>query len=195
MQLTKLFLFLFLLCSSSTLLAQSDSSIQHDELPRFSFQPVIQLGVMEGAQGTGLQLGMVGGFQRKTWYAGLGTGLDYYGFRSIPLYATLRKTLLKPKALFVYADAGLHFPWVKINEETQWYESDFKSGSYYDAGVGYGFKVAKNSTLQVSLGYSQKRLKEDRKQVYIWGPPGMPTYTERYDYTYRRLSIKAGWMF
>src|SRR5262245_27408802 len=78
-----------------------------------SFNSLAQLGILEGEAGTAFQLQTINGIQFKTWSAGIGVGLDYYKYRSIPLFLDLRKYILnKPRTPFLYADGGIHFAWV-----------------------------------------------------------------------------------
>jgi hypothetical protein len=174
--------------------AQKDSL--HQQLARPVFHALVQGGFLEGQKGTSLQLQTINGFQHKTWFGGIGVGLDYYFVRSIPVFADFRKNLFSERLpLFVYADAGMHFPWVKKGVETQWHTSDFESGFFYELGLGYKAKLNSRNALVFSAGFSQKQMAELRKDPYIWGPPGMQVHTNRFDYKLNRISVKAGFQF
>jgi hypothetical protein len=177
-----------------TAMAQADS-VAEKQLQRFVFQSVAQGGMLEGEKGTSLQLQWINGFQHKTWFGGIGVGLDYYFQRSIPLFAHVKRDVSKRVPLFVYGDLGMHFAWVKKDVENDWYNSEFKNGLFYEAGLGYRARVNTRNAIVFSAGYSEKAMAELRKEPYIWGPPGMPQRTNRFDYRLRRISIKAGFKF
>ena len=121
---------LFIFCLQAT--AQKNS---------YRFQSNMQFGLLEGEQGSAFQLQTINGVQHKTWFAGLGVGLDYYHTRSIPLFLNVRKEIFKgEKTPFVYASGGYHFPWLRA-EDKDWYITETKGGLYFDAGIGYQVPV------------------------------------------------------
>ena len=65
------------------------------------FQSLLQGGLLDGAAGPSWQLQTINGIYYKTWFAGIGVGLDYYTMRTIPLFLDLRKEY--------FANAGLLF--------------------------------------------------------------------------------------
>ncbi|HVY74956.1 MAG TPA: hypothetical protein VG890_09015, partial [Puia sp.] len=97
----KLFIILVLiLATRGTTFAQNPSSSK-----AWQFHSINQVGLLEGESGSSWQLQTVNGMSYKSWFAGIGVGLDYYRLRGIPLFLDLRKTFghsrNKP---FVYAD-------------------------------------------------------------------------------------------
>ena len=50
------------------------------------FSSQISAGMVEGEQNTNLHIELLNGLRYKTWFAGIGTGLDYYYYRTIPVY-------------------------------------------------------------------------------------------------------------
>lgn len=161
---------------------------------RPQFQSIFQLGLLEGQKGSAFQLHAVNGFRWKGWSAGVGVGLDYYGVRSVPLFLDLRKTILgKEQSPFIYLNGGFSFPWLKETDET-WVQVSAKRGAFYEAGFGYQVPLRRHA-LFFSAGYSVKTHKEEIKEsfVCIWGP--CPDITSSSDYTFRRLSIRAGFRF
>jgi hypothetical protein len=175
--------------------AQEDSALRRQPAT-WVYGAVVQAGILEGQRGTSLQLQVINGFQYKSWFGGIGAGLDYYFVRSIPVVAHIKKNIWSERVpLFVYGDAGMHFPWLKKDVENQWYASDLKSGFIYELGLGYKAKLNSRNALVFSAGYSQKQMVELRKDPYIWGPPNMPVHTNRFDYTLNRISLKAGFQF
>ena len=155
------------------------------------FQSVNQLGLMIGESGNEFQIQSVNGIKMKTFFAGIGVGLDEYSIRSVPLFLDLRKELKKSgKTPFVYADAGMHFIWDNSNYDWVSYE---QPGMFYDLGIGYRIPVQSNAIL-VSAGYSFKSYTSKAPQ-YTWLWNANPENYYRYDYELRRISIKAGFSF
>ncbi len=183
---TKIFLTIICLSLIATVQAQKKG---------LKFQSQVQVGLLEGEQGSALQLQTVQGVKYKTWSGGIGAGLDYYHTRTIPLFFDVRKTFnCKEKTGFVYASGGYNFPWPRVQDKIG-FESDFKGGLYYDAGIGYQLPVLKTSALFFTAGYSVKKFSTTHASpavpIFLYpGPP--PSY---YYYTLQRISIKTGLRF
>jgi len=158
-----------------------------------SFQSMLQIGLLEGQGDSDFLIQSINGFQYNGWFAGIGAGIDYYRFRSIPLFVDLRKNILnKNLTPFVYADAGVHFPWVKDNEG-YYADASMSNGLYYDAGIGMNFSIRKNQGISFSAGYSYKFAKETVSwPVYCIMPP-CPQYKQTRSYDLNRLSMKLAW--
>jgi len=188
---------LLLLSAVVTGHAQNEN-IQQNKNKRYVFHSINQVGLLEGETGSAVLLQTINGVQHKKWFAGIGAGLDYYYFRTIPLFADVRWNLLdNRKTPFVYADAGTNFVWIN-KTKTPSYGSDYKNGSYYDMGIGYSLTFKKGTAFTISAGYSQKSLSEKRPgfmYIDIWPNPYPYDDGTRYDYTLKRLSIKAGLSF
>ena len=163
------------------------------------------VGLLEGEHGSAFQLQSINGVKCQTWFAGLGTGIDWYYRRSIPLFASVNKDFLRKanRAFYVTADAGANFPWNNNNYNTWGYTID-KSypGLYWSAGLGYKIGVGKkNDALLIHLGYSSKHVREKVKTIYyyytysILPPSEQQDFTNRFDYYLRSVSIKVGWNF
>jgi hypothetical protein len=164
----------------------------------FRFQSGVQFGLLEGEGGSAFQVQTVNGFQHKTWFGGLGVGLDYYHTRTIPFFLSLRKAFGSgTKSPFVYANGGYNFPWLR-DQDKIWVEADAEGGLFYDAGIGYQLPVMKSSALFFSAGFSQKNfsIRHMDRWIGIWPmPPSTPPPTRVLDYNLRRLSIQAGLRF
>ena len=165
--------------------------------PGLRFQSINQAGILIGHAENALQLQTVNGLTRKTWFAGLGVGLDYYHVRSIPVFLDVRKMILnKQKSPFVYADGGYNFPFLsKRNTSESLWIGDYNKGGglYYEAGFGYKVDVSKKMQLLFSAGYSYKRLAQTvnvMPWLSIWPPP-KEAY-EVYEHTLRRVAMKVG---
>jgi hypothetical protein len=82
-------------------------------------------------------------------------------------------------------------------EKGDWQTSVYKTGLYYDVGVGYTVPVKGSLSFNFSAGYSYKNLHETRSTIIIWDfpPYDRETPKEYFDYTFRRLSLKAALQF
>ena len=160
------------------------------------FQTMLQGGVLEGAGGASLQVQTINGAYYKTWFAGVGVGLDYYSMRTIPVFLDIRKDLFNRKRTpFLYADAGIHFDWLKSKEKPGSGSSEYNRGFYYDAGIGYKIALGNRDALQLSTGYTMKRLREERWMTpWCIQAPCNPS-KEYYGYSFSRISFKVGWQF
>src|SRR5580698_558321 len=82
------------------------------------FQSINNIGLIIGQKDAAFDLQTVNGFRYKSMFGGVGVGLDYYGFRSVPLFADLRKYFGSNKnAFFIYEDCGVNFAWLKNSIE------------------------------------------------------------------------------
>ncbi len=164
---------------------------------KFVSQQVV--GLLEGESGSAFQLQSINGLQWKKWLMGLGAGIDWYEYRSVPVFLSMNYDLkLSNRSFFVSADAGTNLPWVKNNSSdfggSQ--KSDFKKGLYTNAGIGYKLRLKNTKDgFLVHLGFSSKRLKEIKTYPNFCpgGPCGIST--ETYDYRMRRISVRLGWLF
>src|SRR5664279_2733207 len=148
-------------------LAQQKNASGH-----WSFQSIANVGLLEGQTGSAFQLQTINGARYKSWFAGVGLGLDFYRFRTIPLFLDIRKEFGKSiNKLFVYADGGISYSWVTDTEKTSyWTNNQFHNGFYTDLGLGYKSSIGKNSALVVSLGYSYKKVNETYSTDYYLAP-------------------------
>lgn len=182
---------LFLLCILA-LFGTTDTAAQN----KWKFSSQNYAGILEGQSESALQLHTVNGFRQKTWFAGAGTGLDYYYQRSIPLYASVSKFLPPGKLPFYFSgDLGINFPWIKNDLYYIQDPGSFHSGMYWAGGMGYKFNRKKEEGLLLHLGYSFKHLYNTVTYTAPCLVPPCPDFTERYDYRLKRLSVKLGWMF
>jgi hypothetical protein len=186
-------------CCVLSVLAQGIKKPGKKEQPHFYFQSLNQLGLLEGSQGSAFQLQSINGIKYKTWFAGAGVGIDYYKFRTIPLFFDLRKDLQnKDRTVFVFGDIGTNFPWIKTETQTYWMgNDDYNSGLYYEMGLGYKLVFHKKDALLLSAGYSFKKMTEKR-----FGNIACPAIgpceqglIEKLDYGLKRISVKLGWSF
>ena len=154
----------------------------------------VYTGLLEGSAGTAFQLQAVPGLAFRNWIAGVGTGLDYYYRRSIPLFLSLRRDLsIKNSAFFISADGGLNYDWTK---KTNLSEGDFEPAPYYSANIGYRLPIGdRTNSVLFSVGYSYKQFKESRNIIYPCQVPPCPQHTQVYQYNLNRWSVRTGFQF
>jgi hypothetical protein len=159
-----------------------------------SFNSILQVGMLEGSAGSSWQVQSINGVRFGKLSTGIGIGLDKYRFRSLPVFFDVRTDLSKkPNTAFVYGDIGLNVPWVVKANDNFWGTKTYDRGIYYDAGAGYKLIVGKNRGLIFSAGYSMKKMRETKYFFTIcdFGPcPALEG--ERFDFTLKRFSLKAG---
>ena len=180
------------------------SAQQKNSAGSWRFHSINSVGLMEGETGSAFQLQTVNGAGYKSWFGGIGIGLDYYRYRTIPLFFDLRKEFGKSRnKVFVYADLGTNFCWLTDNQKMSYRtEDDYHNGIYSDVGLGYKVLVGKNNGFLLSLGYSYKKITETYKSYYYYTTPYMnftdPSKdlpTEKINYGLNRLTIKMSWEF
>ncbi len=159
-----------------------------------------QLGVLDGNQQNSFQFQALGGIVRKNWRIGIGAGVDYYKVRSVPVFADLRRYFGGDNKAFVFINAGCNIPWaldkqykVSFIPGSGSLKSKFEMGWYTDLGFGYDLGLGAKRNLSLSISYSMKTLSEQYNE-FVWISGGtLPTSSPRkLDYTFQRLSIKAG---
>src|SRR6476469_1213545 len=181
--LKKLLLPLFMFVSLVTA-AQQDSMGVSKSSKVASFQMLANVGLIAGKSGRDVQVQAIPQMQYRSWIAGVGVGLDYYYWRTVPLFVDVRKTFSKAYAPFLYGDIGWNVPWIK--KQKVWYDSHYKTGVYYDVGGGWNFKVNQHNSLLLSSGYTLKKIHEVRTTNFD---------KTKLDYELRRISIKVGFQF
>jgi hypothetical protein len=128
----------------------------------WQFHSIYQAGLLKGQAGAALQLQTINGIQYKSWFAGIGAGIDYYRFRGIPLFFDARKAFGGSKnSFFVYADIGINFNWITNKQKLAYGMSQYKDisrGLYTDAGLGYKIRAGEKHSFLISGGYSFKSL-------------------------------------
>lgn len=156
----------------------------------WKFTSAEYVGMLWGEAGNYGQVQTINGASNRAWFLGLGTGLDFYRYRSIPLFLSLTRQLMPSKnGLFLNLDGGVNFPWYHRPDGGYYTPgfstSEFKMGPYWGAGLGYKIKIpGRNKDYALSLlgGYSYKELKENAKTDPV----------TRFDYRNRRWSLKVG---
>jgi hypothetical protein len=164
----------------------------------FRYKAITQLAYMAGNTSGGAAFQLINGVTYNKWYAGAGVALDYYRYRSFPVFADVRYHFSeKRNSIFVYADGGVHIPW-QNKEQVNGIDSKLSGGLYTDAGFGYKINQKNGNALVISFGYSHKKVKEERKE-FLWLPAirdvNIPEQKVRYEYGLNRIAIKFGLFF
>lgn len=167
----------------------------------YKFHSINNISLINGDNEVSAGLQSINGFQKGNLFAGVGLGLDYYLYRSVPLFADFRYEFGKTKnKFFAYADGGVNFDWV----EEKYYNgpifiwdgnnnsSEFHNGAYTDLGLGYIVGTKKGGGLVLSLGYSYKSLE---KTISYLDWRTQETVTDVYNYNLNRIVLKIGWKF
>ena len=167
----------------------------------YKFHSINNISLINGDNGVSASLQSINGFQKGNLFAGVGLGLDYYLYRSVPLFADFRYEFGKTKnKFFVYADGGINFHWVEEDQSDGpifiWdgsrNSSKFHNGAYTDLGFGYMVGSKKSGGLVLSLGHSYKSLE---KTVSYQDWRTQETITDVYSYNLNRIVLKVGWKF
>ncbi len=164
---------------------------------KFQFHSQNYIGLLEGSKGSAFGFTTINGIQHNTWFVGLGTGLDWYFTRTVPLFLSFNKDFKKDKnTWFVSLDAGTNFEWTKGLSQGEFYNSKFTPGFFGGSGIGYkAYFRQKKEAFLFGIGYSFKRLKEKREITTFCLTPPCPNIVEYYDSKLNRLSIRMGLQF
>ena len=167
----------------------------------YKFHSINNISLINGDNVTSAGLQSINGFQKGNLFAGVGIGLDYYLYRTVPLFADFRYEFGKAKnKFFAYADGGINFDWVEEDYNDGpifiWDGSrnttEFHDGAYTDIGLGYTVGSKKGGGLVLSLGHSYKSLK---KTVSYMDWRTQETISDIYHYDFNRIVLKVGWKF
>lgn len=162
------------------------------------FSSINQLGILSGESNNQLAIQSVNGFQYKTWFAGIGLGLDNYGAKTIPLFLDIRKNILRSASTpFLYADGGIQLTGEKNRKNAGLSREELETGAYYDFGLGYSIGLKNKKALLLSAGYSIKDVKWTtylNEEVVCVTTPCNP-FVSSYKYRLNRLAFRLGYQF
>lgn len=161
---------------------------------KISFVSTNNVALIEGEAKSTFGFQTKNGVQYNSWFVGVGSGFDYYQKRTIPLFLSLQKDFFKGnKKLFVYTDGGINFRWLQSSD--YFYKSSTSTpGLYYEFGFGHRVILKNNSSVNLSLGYSLKQVKESNNPFWYIAPvqDTNPDYTEKYNSNFRRIILRLG---
>ncbi len=182
----------YILCS--ILICQCFYSTAQLQKSKSVFSSINNVALVVGETKNAFAVQSKNGFQKGTWFAGIGSGFDFYEKRTIPLFLALQKDFFNgPKKLFVYTDAGINFRWLQSTDYL-YKNSTSKPGLYYELGVGYKVKFKNNTSLNFSAGYNLKQVMETYNPFWYVFPvqPPNPEVIEKYNSSFRRVIIRLG---
>ena len=173
-------------------------SLSQDKKSSPAFTAISSLGFAAGESTAKPLFQVSGGVTYDRFFGGLGVGMDFYNYKSIPLFADWRFSFGKTRIGFLYANAGYNFSYDNKNEEEVTIfttTNSFSGGFYADLGLGCRFRLNERHRLLLSAGYSQKNI--SRKIGYTFPCVNPPCSEEVYEYHYSlgRLVTKLGWEF
>ena len=164
---------------------------------RIKFSTINQAGFLSGSKGEAFTIQTINGINKGKWFTGAGTGLDFYNERTVPLFFDVRSDLNRRKNTpFAYADAGVNFAWLNSVQKQEKSFPKTYPGLYYDFGIGWKLAGKNNNRgFILSAGYNFKQVKEKIKYL-LWEPVSQSAIEtfERYNYQYKRVVIKIGFM-
>jgi hypothetical protein len=171
-----------------------------DKDKKIRLQSISTIGLLNGGKGASVALQTIIGGAIHHSFLGAGIALDYYRFRSVPVFIDVRQEFGQgEKNVFLYGDIGYNVDWVtdKNKQDANVYSltSNYKGGLYYDAGIGYKVGFKKSDALVISIGYTFKKIINEAGvgACPFFGPCGDDIQT--YKYYLSRMVIKAGWRF
>lgn len=194
----------FLLCCNTLIV-----EVRSQQFNLKSFRSINQFAMLNGNDAVGAGLQSVNGIAYKNWFAATGVGIDFYRYRSVPIFVDLRRDFkLKKGRTFAYADLGYNLPWAKDEEDkvNVWPGGSFKRNSYFkgglysDVGLGYAADIRSGDAILISVGYSTKTFKKTVvTSQTVRGGNGQPDIETnditKFNHYFNRLSIKIGWQF
>ena len=182
-----------------TMVSLSSQAQEKTREQKLSFESGVAVAALNGSATSTLHIQTVHGIALKNSFAGAGVGIDYYRYRTIPVFLQVRQEIGKRKnRFFLYTDGGYNIDW--LTDRTK--EPDFgqtvkyKGGWYYDLGAGYKVGLKDEKALLFSIGYSYKEVQ--RKVYYktclVAGGICMDDVA-RYEYTMSRIALRGAFRF
>jgi hypothetical protein len=167
---------------------------------KVSFSTQNYVGILAGESDTGPQVQTINGISFNKWFTGIGSGIDWYYQRSVPLFLLVERGLkITPsRNIYISSGAGVNFPWSKeyYNDWGWWQQSKKYPGLFLNAGIGYRIPVSKNNdAVLLHIGYSNKNYREKVTSSMPCINPPCPENTETYNYKLRTVSFKLGYGF
>ncbi len=183
----------FFIVIISFLLSTSTSA----QKKKIRFQSVNQFAIVGGESHVNTAFQTVNGIKFSDCFFGIGVGIDYYKYRTLPLFFDGRWYFGEDKRGFIYGDIGYDFPTKnKPGKEIGYYSScHFTGGVYSDFGIGYQVPLYKKCSLSFSLGYSSKDLKIKVGSAYQCLVAPCPVDFTTYEFSFNRMILKAALVF
>lgn len=156
------------------------------------FQSVNQFAIVGGESHVNTAFHTVNGVKFSDCFFGIGVGIDYYRYKTLPLFADARWYFGEDKRGFIYGDIGYDFPMKnKPGKEMSYYTNyHFTGGIYTEFGIGFKTKFIKNSSILFSVGHGYKELQSRIGVVPLC--LGCDAYWYNYKLSYGRVLLKTG---
>jgi len=157
-----------------------------------------EAGVTNGKYETNAFVNTTHGFIYKGFFAGVGVGVDYYLFRTVPLFAEFRKEFSKKNVRpLVHFSGGININWLTQEQRDHrfsWWQttpSVFKNGMYLKAGTGVLFNAHKQIKFATTVSWSYKTLTEKYTDRLLepWPQPGNNLTERTLLYQLQRLDL------
>lgn len=162
--------------------------------PHGRFFSANSIALVRGEKGHAFSAQTINGWRKGLWAGGIGLAYDNYQRRSMPLFAQLQMPLAKT-GFSLYAAGGRN---ILLNKaDANWFAGtkEEASGRYLEAGLQYNWQLNDAHALIFNIGYSEKTYKEQQMNT-IWciTEPCLEDKST-WNYSFRRIAVKAGWMF
>lgn len=170
--------------------------VQAQEKP--AYRSYNSVGVVAGDSKSAYQVLTTHGVGFNNWYAGIGTGIDDYRNRTVPVIISLSRYLLVKNNLFININAGPNFIWGKNERNRLWNELDSKAlpGLFAEAGLGYRLETVKTGQgILFGTYYSYKKLKERFTVPGVCDNPPCDNMNEYIHSRFSRWAFKVGFVF
>jgi hypothetical protein len=163
-----------------------------------SFHSIFSIAVINGKESTSFAVETVQGFSMNKSFAGAGIGIDYYKFRTIPVFLQLRQGFGNGKQNFlVYTNGGANIDWLTDRSK----QADFgnvvkyKPGWYYELGLGYRIELKNKNALFLSTGYNYKQVKRNVYYKNCISVGQCVDEVDEYLYSMSRVAVRAAFQF
>lgn len=158
----------------------------------------VEAGILKGSTDKKNTFLITNGVRYKSLMASIGSGIDNYFYRSIPLFLQAEKTFGNHRVQpFVRTSAGINFSHLTGEQKLSYISYDsvhFKNGFIAAASVGVSVKVFRQMRVFVSGGYSYKTTKVIYQSYYIYGPEDA-SHKNIDIYHLNRWCVSAGFRF
>lgn len=167
------------------------------------FSVTAESALLNGDNHVNAQILLIGGYEIYGWSVGVGSGFDYYKYRTVPAVIDLKKYFGKGnRQFFAYANGGADIAWPTEKQKNLrrnvWgnfnSNNQFKNGYYSDFGLGYTLFNSKRRGLFTALGYSMKTLTETYNEQ-IWTGTTSTISKRTMEYKMNRIVLKFGYRF
>lgn len=153
--------------------------------------PSIATGFSVGQLGAYGQLKATLAVSHGPWSIGPGVAIDYYRYRTIPVFLAVTRDLSKPESraiFFLYAEGGLDLPWYYPDTHPwDYYTSRFRPAPWLTGGPGLRLRLSRRhpQAILLTAGYTFKNVREIQTAHQPCLTPNSCAYSpDQYTYTY-----------